>query len=117
MPQTFSPIVRIVPASADPTVPVYRGHIGGAQPANDNGHSQLDSLVTSQPRFEIDIREDGLVGICIDSDRAHRCAHDVEMGQIDRVILLRGHGRDSERLGVNDFVPSVRALADFTHAL
>ena len=53
MPQTFSPMVRMVPGDGRPDgqpFPVLLGHVGRAHAGHDEGDLELDRLVLADPR-------------------------------------------------------------------
>jgi hypothetical protein len=70
----------------------------------------------SEMYFKINRGKDSFVAIGLYTVRAYGCAHDVEMGIIDRIDFLRGRGYDTEGLRIYHLVTPVSRFPDFAHS-
>src|SRR5665648_952021 len=80
--------------------PVAPSNVRRTQTGHHDGEVQADPVVVPQSGGDIGVGEDGLVGIGGDSVSPDRGAHDVHVGVVDRVFLLRGRRHVPVRLGI-----------------
>ena len=96
--------------------PVVLGHVGGADTGDDPRIAKPDAVIVTETHLEVHLGEDGLVAVSLDAVRADHGAHDVEVGIVDGVSLLRCRGYHAKRLRVDDLVAAIRRLAYLAHA-
>ena len=65
--------------------------------------------------FQVHCRKNSFVAILLNSASAYHGAHDIEMGVVHGIALLRSSGDHPEGLGVDDLRSTVGGFSDLAH--
>src|SRR5450759_383072 len=103
-------------ASDRERVPVPLCHVGGTEPRHHERQAQLDRVLVADGGLDVHSGEHGVLAVGRNAMGPHGRTHDVEVGEVNGVLLLRSRRHHAERLRIDALGAAYRGLPDLTHA-